>query len=252
MRASPARVIKAIFALQMAIGVALVAGDMSFGVPSLPGGDRAPDLDQPVRPGDQTRRYRPGTLPDRPDRPFPTMTDMPDRLTLSEAQLDGRDVLRMVGTIAPGDGERVPDLLAERAGGEDPPPLVLHSPGGSVEDALRIGRAVREMGLETEVATGEACLSACPYLLAGGVARRVHANGSVGVHQHYFGENTVLPAFLAVKDVQRGQGRVMAYLDEMGVDPLLMQHALTTPPESIYIFVPEELERYAMTTPGDT
>lgn len=70
----------------------------------------------------------------------------------------------------------------------------------------------------------------------------------VGVHQHYFGENTVLPAFLAVEDIQRGQGEVMGYLDEMGIDLRLMQPALATPPDAIYILVREELERYGLVT----
>jgi hypothetical protein len=76
----------------------------------------------------------------------------------------------------------------------------------------------------------------------------VSAEAYVGVHQHYFGENTALPAFLAVEDIQRGQGEVMSYLIEMGVDPALMQHALVTPPEAIYVFVVEELADYSLAT----
>ena len=247
MTATPGTVIKGIFALQLLIGVALIAGDLSFGLPGLPSTQRAPGMDQPVRPGDQTRRYRPRDLPDVPNRPFPATPDMPPRLVLEDAELDGRDVLRMVGSIAPGDGDRVAVLLDQRFQVDDAPEaLLLHSPGGSVEDALALGREIRRLGLAVEIAAGDVCLSACPYLLAGGAERSVDPDGSVGVHQHYFGENSVQPAFLAVEDIQAGQGRVMGYLDEMGLDPLLMQHALTTPPDSIYIFVAEELERYGI------
>jgi hypothetical protein len=235
--------------LQLAIGAFLVAGDMNTGLPGLPSTTRAPALDQPVRPGDQTRRFRPADLPDAPNRPFPPTPDMPDRLGLAEVELEGETLLRMVGGIAPGDGARVASLLAERFGAENPPrALLIHSPGGSVDDALALGRAIRDLGLTTRIAPGDVCLSACPYLFAGGTARQVDEGGALGVHQHYFGENTVLPAFLAVEDIQRGQGRVMGYLAEMGLDPLLMQHAMTTPPEAIYIFVPEELERYGIVT----
>jgi hypothetical protein len=93
-----------------------------------------------------------------------------------------------------------------------------------------------------------ACLSACPYILAGGVERTVSRSALVGVHQHYFGENTVLPAFLAVEDIQRGQAAVMAYLDEMGIDPLLSARAMQTPPQDIYILVEDELEGFALAT----
>ena len=70
------------------------------------------------------------------------------------------------------------------------------------------------------------------------------------MHQHYFGENIVQPAFLAVEDIQRGQGLVMAYLAEMGIGLGLMEHALMTPPDEIYILLREELEAYALVT-GD-
>ncbi len=73
-------------------------------------------------------------------------------------------------------------------------------------------------------------------------------DGYVGVHQHYFDESTVLPAFLAVEDIQRGQGLVLEYLIEMDIDPRLMRHALVTPPEQIYILTPEELSDYRMVT----
>jgi hypothetical protein len=53
---------------------------------------------------------------------------------------------------------------------------------------------------------------------------------------------------MAVEDVQRGQAEVMGYLVEMDLDPLLMRHALATPPGEIYLFVPEELREYRVVT----
>ena len=70
------------------------------------------------------------------------------------------------------------------------------------------------------------------------------------MHQHYFDENIALPAFLAVKDIQRGQGEVLEYLIEMDIDPALMRHALVTPPEDIYILLPQELTDYRLVTPS--
>jgi hypothetical protein len=34
----------------------------------------------------------------------------------------------------------------------------------------------------------------------------------------------------------------------MGVDPLIMRHALITPPDEIYVLLPEQLIEYEMTT----
>ncbi|MEO0401791.1 MAG: hypothetical protein AAF214_05400, partial [Pseudomonadota bacterium] len=147
---------------------------------------------------------------------------------------------RLEGGIRAGDAPRLIDLMTE-TGAET---LLLQSPGGSVSDALALGRFIRSQGINTQMLAGEFCLSACPYLLAAGEQRDIDRDATVGVHQHYFGENTFLPAAFAVEDIQRGQGEVMTYLDEMGINPLVMQHALSTPPDEIYILLPSELEDY--------
>ena len=234
-----ARTLKWLLGLQIAIGLALALGDMvrgggDFGLPALPRfGPDAPSYETPVRPGDQTRRYRPSA-------PLPEFRDLPERLAILR---DG-DTVTLRGAIAIGDGERVAGALRE-----DAPDLVrLVSPGGSVGDALQIGRAIRAVGADTVVPAGAPCLSACPYVLASGVERAAEEDAQVGVHQHYFGESSVLPAFMAVEDVQRGQAEVMAYLQEMGIDPLVMGHAMATPPDEIYVLLPEELGRYRLVT----
>lgn len=235
--------IRAVLWLQVAFALLLLSWDALRVLPTLALPSPAPPVTEPVRPGDQTRRYRPRELPERrPGLPFEMPDGMPSRLSFD---LDG-EVLRLTGQIAEGDGARFAEELTRLA----PPPatVALLSPGGSVMDALAIGRAIRAAGIDTVVEEGAACFSACPYVLAGGVERQVHRAAQVGVHQHYFGENTYLPAFVAVEDIQRGQGEVMAYLDTMGVSPLVMRHGLETPPDEIYILLPEELAGYDLAT----
>ena len=240
------RVLSAALIFQLGIGVLLVLGDIRLAPAGLPGfGPDAPRLTEPVRPGDQRRRFAPDrdlppTAPAREDGP------MPDRLILTQA--DGGAFL-LEGTIGPGDADRIIAQIEEKAGAVES--LRLNSPGGSVQDALRLGRFLRNEGIATEVGQGAYCFSACPYILAGGTERRVDVRGSVGVHQHSFGENTLLPAFLAVEDIQRGQSDVMVYLDAMGIDPMVMSHALATPADEIYVLLPEELERYGFVTAID-
>jgi hypothetical protein len=246
---TPRRAMLAILGFQIGMAVVLAGSDLIRALPRLLAPSNQPALDTPVRPGDQVRRFRPGDLPNRPTSdparttPLPNPGDMPSRLRF-EAPVDGTALV--TGTIAPGDAARFADWLAGVAGVEA---LRLHSPGGSVMDALGIGRALRDAGLATVMDPGDICFSACPYILSGGVSRTVTDDALVGVHQHYFGENTALPAFLAVEDIQRGQGEVMAYLDEMGIDVRLMEHALTTPPEDIYVLLPAELRTYRVVTP---
>ncbi|QYX58213.1 hypothetical protein K1T73_07585 [Roseovarius sp. SCSIO 43702] len=241
-----ARILSGILIFQIGLGALLVLGDVDFSGLSLPGfGPDAPRLTQPVSPGDQRRRFAPDR--DRPaTAPARDPGVLPDRLTLSE--IDGT-TYRLEGAIAPGDAERITRQLAETV--PAPERLVLQSPGGSVSDALALGRRLRGLGVTTEMLAGEYCFSACPYVLAAGLTREIDENAQVGVHQHYFDQNLVLPAAFAVEDVQAGQGEVMAYLDAMGIDPLVMQHALTTPPDEIYVLLPEELRRYGFISADD-
>lgn len=246
------RTIRWILGIQVGLAVVLLGSDLLRILPEIAFPTQAPGLDTPLSPGDQTRRYRPAELAPRESppgtRPRPVPTDMPSRLLFEWSTWEERPTLTLTGRIEPGDAAR----LAEHLDGREAPELVyLNSPGGSVGDALAIGRQLRPLGVETRMSAADICLSACPYILAAGAVRQVEDDAMVGVHQHYFGENTALPAFLAVEDIQRGQGEVMSYLEEMGIDPMLMQPALVTPPDEIYLLTPEELARYNLVTEGD-
>ncbi|MHA6347089.1 COG3904 family protein [Roseivivax sp. CAU 1761] len=243
------RALKAALGLQIALGAALVWGDMTAtptGGLRLPGAaPRPPALTEPVRPGDQRRRFDPAA-PRPATRPGRDPGALPDRLVLSRIDAE---TWRLEGGIGEGDAERI----AARLGDLKPLPetLVLQSPGGSVTDALTLGREIRRLGLVTRMLPGEFCYSACPYLLAAGTARRVPDAAAVGVHQHYFGESTLLPARFAIEDIQRGQAEVMVYLAEMGVDPAMTRHAMATPPDEIYLMLPGELDEYALRTAAE-
>lgn len=238
------RGLKLILLLQAAIALFLIVTDiearwrfnLSFDEPAPTG---------PVSPGDQVRRYdptrptpqfsNPGT---RPDINLPD--DLPPRLefTLQEDPELG-SLLMMNGAIDRGDGERFEAYLA---GLEVMPEAVaINSPGGIVDEALAVGRLVRARSLDTLILPGMACLSSCPYVLAGGVERQVSLTGAVGLHQHYYDTPGYVPVFFAVEDIQRSQGATMAYLIEMGIDPGVMVHGLTTPPNDIYVLVESEL-----------
>lgn len=232
-----ARTLMGVLIFQLGIGSLLILGDMQgFRLPSF--GPNAPRLTEPVRPGDQRRTFNPDR--DRPlTQPARDPGELPNRLVLTQS--DGT-IYRLEGEISDGDADRLANLILQSE--PRPDTLILQSPGGSVADALALGRVIRREGIATQMLAGEFCYSACPYLLAAGTARDIDENASVGVHQHYFGENTFLPAAFAVEDIQRGQAEVMTYLDEMGIDPLVMQHAMSTPPDQIYVLLPEELKTY--------
>ncbi|MFN3276704.1 MAG: hypothetical protein ACK41U_18775 [Paracoccus sp. (in: a-proteobacteria)] len=223
---SPQRAIRAVLLSQVLLGFAIVGLDL-WRAP----GPAAPDMFAPPAQGPSVRPYRPDLRPGAPGGP--AMRPMPEQLEFT--QTDG--AITVTGQIAPGDADRFLVWLDQTRPTETR--VRLDSSGGSVSDAVAIGRTLRSTGRTTEVEAGGVCLSACPYMLAGGTERRVADGGVVGVHQHYFGQNTILPAFMAVRDLQRSQAGVLDYLSEMGIDLRLMSYALRTPPDEINILDPD-------------
>lgn len=98
-----------------------------------------------------------------------------------ELASDGR--LLASGTIAPGSAKAFAEEIEKR--GSYVRTVVLHSPGGSVQDALLMGRLIREKGFATEVASGSYCASSCPLVFAGGSQRIAGKGAAIGVHQVY-------------------------------------------------------------------
>ena len=238
---SPQRAIRAVLLSQVVMAAAIVGLDL-WQAP----GRAAPGLYAPPAQGPSVRPYRPDLRPADPAQPgTPAMRAMPEALDFAEA--DG--AITLVGQIAPGDADRFAAWLDRTR--PTATVVALDSSGGSVSDALAIGRTIRAAGMATRVADGAVCLSACPYILAGGTERRVAPGGVVGVHQHYFGQSTILPAFMAVSDLQRAQAGVMDYLVQMGVDLRLMPLALRTPPAEINVLDAEQMADLGLTTPTD-
>ena len=133
-----------------------------------------------------------------------------------------------------GDGfadEVIGRLRREKAVG-----LVISSPGGSLYEARRLGRHLRDNGLR--VGVSGLCTSACVDVMAGGMERYVTAGARLGIHQ------SKVPKHLSSHE--GGQLSVVAaalYLREMGVDDTIALAAAAIPNNSMYwISVPEALE----------
>jgi hypothetical protein len=143
------------------------------------------------------------------------------------------------GTIVPGTAASFAAEVEKR--GSYVTTVVLASPGGSVADALAMGRLIREKKFTTEVDGGHYCASSCPLVLAGGSVRRVDAHAAIGVHQ----VSTIGPAGPradeGMEDAQLVSALCERYLGEMGVDPGVWLHAMETPRERLFYFQPAEL-----------
>ncbi|SEA96493.1 hypothetical protein SAMN05428936_11534 [Pelagibacterium halotolerans] len=202
--------------------------------------------DLAVTPGDPLLPAvdRPEIDPDNPAyRPLEHITTPPEQLAepLSIELVDG-GVLMLSGTIVPGAATRFADEIGRR--GDYVETVALNSPGGSVEDALVIGRLIRENGFDTAVGDGALCGSSCPLVLAGGVERIVSDNAAVGVHQIYAGAGgDQIGSAQAMSDAQSVTARIARYLEEMDIDPLVWINAMETPPDRLYFLTMEEMEQ---------
>ncbi len=201
-------------------------------------------------PGDQTRPYLPSTMPLGPDRAAPRLPgyfgpmDSPTLAGDMQFALGEGDLVSALGTITPGTAKRFAAFLKDhdRQIGE----IHLHSPGGSVADALAMSRLIRREGIRTHVPENGYCASSCPLVLAGGLYRSAGKHPFIGVHQIYALPPASGSLQRGMADAQLTTAAVQQLLDEMDVDIRVWTHALATPPQSLYVFTDEELVRFRL------
>jgi len=141
--------------------------------------------------------------------------------------------------------------------------IVLDSSGGSVNDAIALGRRFRELGMLTTVGTSilthnaqgdhgsvapEAyCESMCVFLLLSGKTRYVPQQAHVRVHQIWMGDRAddAKAATYTAQDlmiVERDVGRLAKYAFDMGGTGDLLALSLSVPPwEELHELSPAEL-----------
>lgn len=187
------------------------------------------------------------------DGAMPRITTSPELLEQSlQIALGSGGALHLTGTFDIGSADRFTAEIAAR--GEYVETVVLDSPGGSVFDALAIGRLIKERELTTQVEAGSLCASSCPIVFASGAERIASANAAIGLHQMYAAAISAEPlealrvAGTAMADAQTTTGQIIAHLTEAGVDPALWLHALETPPNRLYYLSPEEMTALRLVT----
>jgi len=148
--------------------------------------------------------------------------------------------------------------------------VVLDSSGGSVNDAIALGRRWRSLGLRTTVGTStlyhtaggdrgtvnpEAyCESMCVFLLLSGKTRYVPDGAHVRVHQIWMGDRAddAKEASYSAQDlmiVERDVGRLAKYTFDMGGAGDLLSLALSVPPwENLHELSHEELRETNLIT----
>jgi len=160
---------------------------------------------------------------------------------------DGR--LMATGTIWPGTAETFAAEVAKR--GSYVKTVVLQSPGGSVQDALAMGKLIRTKNFSTEVQSGNYCASSCPLAFAGGVERHAGEKAAIGVHQVSAAGPVALSQSDAMENAQRISATAQKYLRDMGIDLGVWVHAMETPSDELYYFTSAELLELKLATAVD-
>jgi hypothetical protein len=164
----------------------------------------------------------------------------------SETSPNNRFVhVHISGPIAPGDADRVKNVRpvetqrSIRASLADRP---HDSAGGSVREALRIGRLLRSQN--AVVMVGANCQSSCVFVLMSGVMRFGFDSGGsasrVGVHRPHLGEAEVGQDFL--RSYRQLRSELEAYFDEMRVSRALLDLMYSVRPEDMRVLANSELE----------
>jgi hypothetical protein len=148
--------------------------------------------------------------------------------------------------------------------------VVLDSSGGSVNDAIALGRRWRDLGMrttvgisiETHTAQGDQatvvpeayCESMCVFLLLSGKTRYVPEAAHVRVHQIWMGDRAddAKAASYTAQDmmiVERDIGRLAKYTFDMGGAGDLLSLSLNVPPwEDLHELSPVELRQTHLVT----
>lgn len=251
-------VLTSLFRLLLAVTVAFLAYDYrtiyeAANVP-LPGDTEReePLVMDPPKERDHLRPYLPRATPSRrssrgPVLPGYTKPAPNESIGKKMAFVRGpKGAASAVGRIEAGTASEFVDFL-EGQGGEVKS-LYLHSPGGSVGDAIAMSKLLRKEGIATVVPDDAYCASSCPILFSGGKQRTVGRDAWIGVHQIYASRATSGNLADGMSQGQAITAEVQQHLSDMGIDPRAWLNAMKTPSDQLYVFTPKELKDYRIAT----
>jgi hypothetical protein len=211
-----------------------------------------PVILEPPSETDQERPYFPKAMPLAPGAKPPVMPGLTPRSAPKMVagrmtfDIDAAGTVSAIGRIEPGIAAEFTAFLKDNDGAVKR--VWLHSSGGSLSDALTMGRAIRRAKLDTAVPDNGYCASSCPLVFAAGVNREAGRRTWIGVHQVYTLPSQTGTLHEGLANAQRISAECQDYLAEMGADPRLWIHAMKTAKDKLYVFTPKELAHYKLVT----
>ncbi len=177
------------------------------------------------------------------------------------------DVISAEGAITNDTADDFLAFLQQHLHDQDLRPVVLiHSPGGTVVGAMKLGlmfrkigaavivaRALEEQGSDRAHVVPGACMSACVYAFFGGKRRVIPPVSRLGIHRMAIYAHSHDPA--GGEQVTRTYGTddlvtaLSDYTKQMGIDPEVIDEAEQIAPESIHIVTAREITRWRLGSP---
>jgi hypothetical protein len=143
--------------------------------------------------------------------------------------------------IAPGDYETLLKGLTGNPGKYAKKLALLDNIGGSVPEAIKMGRLLREAGFDTLVPTSAVCQGTCVYLLAAGRDKTVR--GHVGIHRPYFANGDSAQANLTGNAAGYSPA---AYFKEMNIPSRLVDDMQSIAPSNLRVLTALDLASYRL------
>ncbi|MBP8184497.1 MAG: hypothetical protein KAX95_01325 [Pseudomonas sp.] len=143
--------------------------------------------------------------------------------------------------IAPGDYETLFKGLTANPGKYAKKLALLDNIGGSVPEAIKMGRLLREAGFDTLVQNNAVCQGSCVYLLAAGRDKTVR--GHVGIHRPYFANGD---SALANQAGNASRYSPAAYFKEMNIPSSLADDMQSIAPSNLRVLTALELASYRL------
>ncbi len=120
--------------------------------------------------------------------------------------------------------------------------ISLNTGGGNPDEAMKIGRIIRERNLNTYVAPKSSCRSACIYILIGGTIRMAY--GTIKVHRTSFDDD--YPIEKLEKDIKIDNDAISKYIHAMGISWQLTDVIIQTPYWDAIELTPFEKKRWGI------
>ncbi|BCD88169.1 hypothetical protein PSm6_45760 [Pseudomonas solani] len=150
-------------------------------------------------------------------------------------------VAKVSEDIAPGDYDALMKGVLGHPGKFARKIVILDSIGGSVPEAIRMGRLLRETGFDALVPSTGLCQGTCVYLLAAGRGKMVR--GSVGLHRPYYAHGDSSRDQALYKGVRYNSA---AYFKEMNIPPSLLEDMQRIDPRQMRVLSASDLARYRL------